>query len=177
LDNSSYNGAATMYYIPQADATQLNVGDAVKSAPTADANGIAAVTKALGTDTVRGVIMGVLVANPNTPSFVGINLDLTIQNIPASKTKDYYVLVADDPSLAFELADDGLTALTASATTKNASFTVTNPTSPQQNSATTAALPLKILGLVQRADNAFGVNAKWLVKFNQHELMGNTAGV
>ena len=186
LNNSPYNGAANMYYIPQADATQLNVGDAVKSAPTADANGIAAVTKALGTDTVRGVIMGVLIANPNTPSFVGINLDLTIQNIPASKAKDYYVLVADDPSLAFELTDDGLAALTASATTKNASFTVTNPTSPQQNSAstlstasvaTTAALPLKILGLVQRADNAFGINAKWLVKFNQHELMGNTAGV
>lgn len=186
LDNSNYNGACNMYVVLQAEANQINVGDPVKSAANADANGIPAVTKAAGTDTVRGVVVGVLAANPQNPSLVGTTLDLTVQNIPATKAKDYYVLVADDPAILYEIQDDGLAALTATSANKNATFTVANPTAPQQNSAsvlstasvaTTSTLNLKIVGLVQRADNAFGVNAKWLVKFNQHELMGNTAGV
>lgn len=186
LNGNAWNGALNLYHIPASDGSQFNVGDAVKSAANADANGIPDVAKAAGTDTVRGVVMGVLTATPGNPSLIGTNLDLTIQNIPATKTRDYYVLVADDPSILFEIQDDGLAALTATSANKNASFTVANPTSPQQNSAsvlstasvaTTQALNLRIIGLVQRPDNAFGVNAKWLIKFNQHELNGNTAGV
>jgi hypothetical protein len=186
MDGSAWNGAMNMYYIPAADASVYSPGDAVKSAATSDANGIPGVQKAAGTDTVRGVIMGVLVANPNVPSLVGVNLDLTTQQVPAAKLKDYYVLVVDDPALLYELQDDGLAVLPASAANKNASFTVANPTSPQQNSAsvlstasvaTTQALNLRIMGLVQKPNNAFGVNANWLVRFNQHELLGNTAGV
>lgn len=189
LDGSAWNGALNMYYIPLADTNQYNPGDPVKSAAGGDANGIPQVVKAAGTDTVRGVIIGILVANPNNPSLVGINLDLTVQNTPgAGKTHDYYVLVADDPTIIFELQDDGLNPGTtiATACNKNASFTVTNPTSPRQNSAsvllsssiaTTQALNLKLFGLVQKPNNAYGANATWLVRFNQHELMGNTAGV
>lgn len=186
LDGSAWNGAMNLYYIPSSDGSVYSPGDAVKSAATADANGIPGIAKAAGTDTVRGVVAGILVANPNDPSLVGTVLDLTVQQAPASKAKDYYALVIDDPAVLFELQDDGLSALTATAANKNASFTVANPTSPQQNSAsvlstasvnTTQALNLRIMGLVQRSDNAFGVYAKWLVKFNQHELMGNTAGI
>lgn len=186
LNGACWNGAANLYFIPQADTNQFNVGDAVKSVANADPNGLPAVTKALGTDTVRGVIIGCLRQTPNNPSLVGINLDLTIQNIPATKLQNYWVLVVDDPQVLFELADDGLAALTATSANKNASFTVANPVAPAQNSASvlstasvavTATLNLKIFGLVQKPNNAFGVNAVWLVKFNQHELMGNTAGV
>lgn len=186
-DGSAWNGGANMYWIPAADTNQYNVGDAVKSAANGDANGISAVAKITnGTDTVRGVIIGVLVANPNQPSIQGINLDLTIQNIPATKLKDYYVLVVDDPAVLFEIQDDGLNALTATACNKNATFTVANPSSPQQNSATvlntgsvavTATLNLKIFGLSQKPNNAYGVNAKWVVMFNEHEFQGGTAGV
>ena len=86
----------------------------------------------------------------------------------------------------YDLQDDGLAALTATSCNKNASFTVTNPTSPQQNSASTlttasvavtATLNLKMMGLVQIPNNAYGIYARWLVMFNQHELMGNTLGV
>jgi hypothetical protein len=183
----AWNGALNLYVVQAAEPNQINPGDTVKSSANADANGIPAVTKITnGTDTVRGVVVGVLAANPGGTSLVGTTLDLTIQNIPATKTKDYYILVCDDPNVLFELQDDGLTALTATSANKNASYTVTNPTSPQQNSAsvlntstvaTTSTLSLKLFGLVQRADNAFGVNAKWLVRFNQHELMGGTAGI
>jgi len=187
LNGAAWNGATNLYYIPSTDNNQYNPGDAVKSAAGADANGVPQVVKAGGTDTVRGVIVGILTANPNNPSLVGSNLDLTVQNTPSTgKTRDYYVLVVDDPQVLFELQDDGLSALTASAANKNASFTVTNPTSPQQNSAsvlstasvnTTQALNLRIMGLSQKPNNAFGAYAIWIVKFNQHELMGNTAGV
>jgi hypothetical protein len=186
LDGSAWNGATSMYCIPSTDGSVFSVGDAVKSAAGADANGICYVQKAAGTDTVRGVVLGVIPANPGGTSLVGVTLDLANQQIPATKAKDYYVFVADDPQILFEIQDDGLAALTATASNKNASFTVANPTTPQQISAsvlstasvaTTNTLNLKIFGLVQKPNNAFGVNANWLIKFNQHELQGGTAGV
>lgn len=189
LDGSAWNGAVNMYAVLTSETNQINPGDTVKSAAGADANGIPAVTKITnGTDTMRGVVISCLIATPNNPSLVGTNLDLTIQNIPATKTKTYYVLVADDPTIIFEIQDDGITTanLVAANANKNCSYTVTNPTSPQQNSATvllsssfatTQALPLKLMGLVQKPNNTFGANATWLVRSNQHELMGNTAGV
>lgn len=189
MDGSAWNGATNVYFIPQADGNQFNPGDAVKSAAVTDANYIPGVTKITnGTDTIRGILVGVLSAGPGAqPSLVGTNLDLTIQNIPASKNQDYYVLVVDDPAVVYEIQDDGTAALTTAQMSKNASFTVANPTSPQQNSATvlnvssiatTQGLNLRLLGAVQRADNdPTLVNAKWLVKINQHELQGNTAGI
>lgn len=187
-DGSNWNGAANLYYIPAADGNQYNVGDVVKSAAGGDANGIPQVVKAAGTDTLRGVIVGVLVAPPNLPSIVGVNLDLTLQNIPATKAKDYYVLVVDDQGVLFEVQDDGITTanLVAASCNKNCSLTITNPTSPQQNSATvilsssiaaTAALNIKLLGLKQQPNNSYGAYATWVCMINQHELQGGTAGV
>lgn len=183
---SSYNGASNLYCIPSTDGSMFSVGDAVKSVAGGDANGIPNVQKATGTDAVRGVIVGVLPAGMNNPSLVGVNLDLTQQNIPATKTKAYYVLVADDPDLLFEVMDDGLSALTATSCNKNASFTVANPTSPAQNSASVLAtgtvgtvntLNLKLIGLVQRPGNVYGANALWLVKWNLHEFASPTVGI
>lgn len=187
INGAPWNEATNMYVVLAAEPNEISPGDAVMSAAGGDANGIPAVTKCTaGTETVRGVVVGVLVATPNNPSIQGVNLDLTVQNIPATKARNYYVLVVDDPQVLFELQDDGLTALTATSCNKNAVFTVANPTSPQQNSATvlktssvatTNTLNLKIVGLKQSPNNTFGVNANWLVKFNEHELQGGTAGV
>ena len=181
-----YTGAANLYCVPSSDGTQINVGDPVSTVAGGDANGIPYVTKATGTAGPRGVVVGVLPAGYNNPSLVGVNLDLTIQNIPATKTKAYYILVADDPDILFEVQDDGLSALTNTSCNKNASFTVANPTSPGQNSAsvlstasvgTVNTLNLKLVGLVQKPSNAFGVNALWLVKWNLHEFNSPTVGV
>jgi len=187
LSGAAWNGACNVYCVLAAEANQINPGDAVLSVAGSDANGIPAVTKATaGTETLRGIVIGCLAAAPNTPSLVGTTLDLTLQNIPATKAKDYYVLVVDDPMVLFEIQDDGLNLLTTAACNKNASFTVANPTAPRQNSASVlttasvavgATLNLKLLGLVQRADNTLALNAKWLVKINLHELEGATAGV
>lgn len=186
LNGAAWNGAANVYYIPSTDGSVISPGDAVKSAAVSDANGTMGCQKAAGTDTVRGVVIGFLASPPYGTSLQGVNLDLSLQNLPATKTKAYYALVVDDPDVLFEIQDDGLAALTATSVNKNTIFTVANPTAPQVNSAsvlatgsvsTTNSLNLKIMGLVQRDDNAFGVNAKWLVKFNQHELNGGTTAI
>lgn len=190
MNGAAWSGGANMYYIPAADTNQYNPGDVVLTAAVgADANGIPAVTKnTTGTGVVRGVVIGCLTANPNNPSLVGTNLDLTVQNIPATKTKAYYVLVVDDPKVIFQIQDDGITTanLVPASVGLNASFTVTNPTAPAQNSATvllsssfavTAGLTVKLFGLSQIPNNSFGANATWDVIFNQHEFQGNTAGI
>ncbi len=186
LNGAAWNCAANLYYIPSTDGTIISPGDAVKSVALSDANGVMGIQKAAGTDTVRGVVIAILPAPPYLPSFLGSNIDLTVQNTPATKTKAYYALVVDDPNVLFELQDDGLSALTATSVNKNTIFTVANPTSPSTNSAsvlttgsvnTTNTLNLKMMGLIQRDDNAFGVNAKWLVKFNLHELLGGTTAI
>lgn len=186
LNGSCWNGAANLYYIPSTDGLIYSIGDAVKSVALSDAVGTMGCQKADGTDTVRGVIIGFLPAGHMNTSLVGTTLDLATTNIPATKTKAYYALVVDDPNVLFELQDDGASALTATSVNKNASFTVTNPTAPSQLSAsvlgcatvnTNNTLNLKIMGLMQRDGNAFGVYAKWLVKFNLHELLGATTAI
>jgi hypothetical protein len=191
---NTYQGQVNVYYIPQADGSQYQIGDAVKSAANGDPNGIPAVQKSTGAsgEFQRGVIVGVLpVQAVGTPSLIGTSLSLETINIPATKTRGYYVQVCDDPNQLYEVQDDGLAVLTATACNKNATFTVVNPTSPLQISATvltastvatTAAFPLKLMGLSQRlapvGGNSFGAYAKWIVKFNNHELNGaSVAGV
>lgn len=186
LDGSSWNGATNMYYIPSTDGSIYSPGDTVKSVALSDGNGVMGIQKAASNDTIRGVVVGFLQSAPYGVSLLAPALDLTLQNIPATKTKAYYALVVDDPTVIFEVMDDGLSILTGTSVNKNASLTITNPTAPAQNSATvlttasvntTQALAWKIMGLVQRDDNTFGQYARWLVRANQHELMGNTAGV
>jgi hypothetical protein len=184
---SGYNSQANTYFIPSSDGSAYYVGDPVKSVANGDATGVPAVQKCASGDAPRGVIVGIYVSPPvGSASLAGATLSLELFSIPATKTKGYYVMVCDDPNVQYAIQDDGLSALTATSCNKNASYTVAAPTSPQQLSgttlttasvATTNTLALKIMGLRQSVDNAFGVNATWIVKFNNHEMLGATAGV
>lgn len=181
---ASGNQQARLYFIPSTDGSAYYIGDTVKSAATGDANGVPGVQKCVSGDAPRGVIVGVRVADSST-SLQGVSLSLETLSIPASKTRGYYVYVEDDPQALFEIQDDGLTALTATSMNKNASYTVAAPTQGPLSAtvlttssvATTSTLTLKIMGIKQSDDNALGLNARYIVKFNQHELLGNTAGV
>jgi hypothetical protein len=192
--NGMYTGQTNIYYIPSSDGSVYSIGDAVKSAANGDPNGIPAVQKSTGASAEyqRGVIVGVLpVQAVGTPSLQGVPLTLETINIPATKTRGYYVEVLDDPMAVFIIQDDGLNALTATSCNKNATFTVANPTGLIQISATvlttgtvatTSTFPLKMRGLYQGVapggGNTFGVNAKWVVSFNLHELSASgVAGV
>lgn len=191
---NTYQGQTNIYFIPSGDGSVYSIGDAVKSVANGDPSGIPAVQKSTGAsgEFQRGVVVGVLpVQAVGTPSLIGTPLSLETINVPATKTRGYYIEVCDDPNQLYEIQDDGSAALTATSCNKNATFTAVNPTAPLQISQsvlvastvnTTAAFPLKMMGLSQRvapvAGNSFGTFAKWIVKFNNHELNGaSTAGV
>jgi hypothetical protein len=105
--------------------------------------------------------------------------------VPATKTKDYYVLVADDPNIVFEIQEIGTgTALAAAAVGLNANFVAASPsayvsgfTLGNDAEAATATLDLKLLGLVQRPGNEFGAYAKWKVQINNHQFRAGVAGL
>jgi hypothetical protein len=194
LDANMLNQQATRYYIPSSDGSAFYIGDMVKvSAGTgADLAGVPQVVKSAGTDTGRGIIVGVEVANVNAPSLAGASLLLENVAIPASKGKDYYVYVIDDPGVLFQIQDDGITTanLVAANANKNFSVTVTAGATLQSASGsvmlssslnTTQALNWRAIGLYQGLNNgqanAFGAFALWLCKWNQHDLNGNTVGV
>lgn len=186
-DGSPWTGRTQMYYVPLADGTEIHPGDFVKSAANGDANGIPAVTKAAAGNTMRGVMVAILPAAPNLPSLDGSTTNLAETYVPATKTHDYYILVADTPDLTYVMQGDAAAGnQVATSCNKNADITVTVPNPERPYSATvisgasiavTQALPLRLMGLAQVPNNSYGAFASWYVRINQHELQGNTAGV
>lgn len=179
LTGAPWNGQANLYSIAAAYASALAIGDPVVSSGTADAAGIPGIALAADTGAIRGVIVGLgvkpLIANP-------ANLDSTIR--PANAPDEWYALVVDDPNVIFEVQDSGGTALAAADTGLNTNLVsganngfVSGWTVDGADKATTSTLQVKLLGLAQRTDNAFGQYAKWLVKINNHELAAGTTGV
>lgn len=197
VTGASWNGEATLYYIPSTDTAAYRIGDAVVSAAGGDVlTGASAVTlagtrnAAMTSGNLRGAIVGIGIAAGNAGMAVPLAADpnaLGTISIPATKTQNYFVWVADDPNIVFEMQTD---TIANTAFNKNCPLFVANdPSAPTFNSAsyaqgsaanTTQALPLKIIGAPFRQDNDLsspGTYARIYVIINQHELAGNTAGV
>lgn len=187
---SPYNGASRRYYIPQANGSAFYVGSPVISAAGADANGVPQIAIGAAGSTYRGVIVGIEPGNPpDGVSLAGGPMSNEVIPVPATKTRDYYVYVADDPSLIFEVQGDATgTNQVAANANKNCQLTIAAPspaTMPMAatvvNSSTiavTQAHNIKLMGLSQRRPaTEFGPYAVWYCKINQHELQGNTAGI
>ena len=187
IQGGSWNEQGRMYAIASDASNTYAIGDVVMSAASADANGVPYVTKWGGATTTSalplGIIVGIRVADPGV-SLVGSTLSLEKSYIGLS-AGTRYVYVVDDPMVIFEAQFDS-TAVAATDLHKNAAVTVTaNQTSLAVSSpfsstvltspATTATLPIRLLGLVQRSDNAVGAYCKVLCKWNYHEF-GVTAG-
>lgn len=194
VNGSPYNGQSNIYYVPASDGTALFVGDPVKLAADANAQGIQQVTKATAGAAVLGVVVGVINTklDPVAGNMSGgsIALDTPVYR-PASTGQ--YVLVCDSPdviyeveavtgsnaSYSFAVADVGLNADLATV----AGSTTTGTSAAALNMATvaaTATLQWKILGVVQRPDNEItGASTKVLVKINNAQLGAGTgtAGV
>lgn len=183
LTGAPWNGMARQYYVSSGDTTVIALGDPVKSSGSADSNGVAGVTLGTAGTAMRGIVVGIAGTKMGAGLYDPDNLTLRV--LPATKTKSYYVLVADDPNIIFEVQEIGTgTQLTADevglncnlvAGTNNgyvSGWLLTNTTE-----ATTAALDVKLLQLAPRIDNAFGAYAKWWVQLNNHELKAAVAGV
>jgi hypothetical protein len=186
LSGANWNGQGNIYSIAASYGTALAVGDPVISSGSADANGVPGIAIYGGTGAIRGVIVGLGTSeggiyNPN-------NLNSIVR--PASDPAVWYAIVADDPNLIFEINEHANgTQLAAGQTGMNTTmqsgtnngyvsgWTLSSQT--DATAATTATLPIRLLGLARRANNAFGAYATWLVKINVHELGTGTgaAGV
>jgi hypothetical protein len=180
-----------MYFISSADANAFYVGDPVTLSGNGDTTrGIPGVTVITpGTTPLLGAILAIGV-NPDGGPYIDPN-NLTLVNAPATKTQNYYVLVADDPLIIFEVEEGTAagaagTPFTSAEIGLNANMVLVAPATGVKTSgalinnateATTATLDLKILGLARRLDNAFGARAKWNVLINSHVFRAGIAGL
>ena len=178
-NGAPYNGAATRYYVPASDSTALYLGDPVIIAGSADADGVASVTKA--TAAGGAYMLGPVVSVEPADGTNSGGRDSTTYRAASTAA---YVYVADDPDLIFEVQEDAVGGALAAADVglngdwiAGSGSTVTGLSGAQLDTstkATTATLQLRILGFVQRPDNEIGANAKVLVSINLHSLNNST---
>lgn len=187
-NGSPYTGQANLYYIPSTDSTAVFVGDLVKLAGSASADGYPTVAQAAAGDTPVGVVVGFYPLNTK-PGFISSgSLSLDTPQYRAAST-NRYVMVADSPDLVCEAQEDGEGgALAVTNIGQNASIvvaagsTTTGASGMEVDSstaATTSTLVLRLLGFTDRPDNEIGsANAKVLVGFNVHQYNSvGTTGV
>lgn len=187
LSGAPWSGQARLYVVLAADTNALYIGDPVASAGNADANGVPAVTIGVAGSAIRGIIVSA--GGLQDGGFLGdpTNLNSISPAVPGTKSKNYYILVVDDPMVIFEAQENssgGAIALTNA--TKNANFVIAAPATGVNVSgtmiasntvATTSTLNVKLMGLAQRTNNAQGTNAVWLCTINSHEFKAGTTGV
>jgi hypothetical protein len=187
ITGAPYNGQASLYFIPSSDSTAVCVGDLVKLAGNARSpTGVPTVARAGATDAVVGVVVGIPFSGVGDVANVPPVTNLDVPVYRAAST-DRYVMVADDPTVVFEAqytgtlatADIGLNAspdVTAGSTVTGASgMSIDGATK-----ATTATLPLKLVGFPSRPDNNIGDSfVSAYVQLNNHQYKGSTgtAGV
>lgn len=176
-DGKPYLGQVNRYTHDSGDGTALYVGDPVIIAGNAGTNGYPTVIKATagGGSYISGVVVGF---EPQD--------QIPLKYGAASTTYD--VLVADDPSLLFEIQEDSVGGnLAATNVAQNADWvagsggsTITGLSSVMLDSstaATTNTLQLKIHGWDNEPSNETpGAYGRYLVSINLHQL-NNTTGV
>lgn len=173
-DGSPYNGAVDIFYVPSTDSTALYKGDPVVLAGSADAGGIATVTRSAAAGAITGAVVGFADAVSMTAGY-------------RAASTNSYVLVAHGQDILFEIQDDGVGGdLAAADIGLNADIIVAAGSSYSKASgvmldtstkATTVTLPLRIKGIAQRPDNALSTNTKVLVTLNNTSESPGTASV
>ena len=186
LNGAPWNGGGRVYCIPETDDTNAYaIGDPLVLAGGADSNGVPTVT--LATAGTGNQVLGPMVSGAGALSYgssYGVPQDSPIV-IPATKSRNYYILVCDDPNVIFEIQEvSGGTALTAAEVGLNANLVagtnngyISGWEVNNSGETTTATLQLKLLGLAQVSGNAFGEHAKWWVLINNHCYRVGQAGL
>lgn len=176
-NGGAYDGSVNIYYIPSTDGTAVAVGDVVKLAGSADADGIPTVTRGTAHADMVGIVVGFKV----DPSY------LDLPNYRTASTARY-AYVADDPNLFAIVQEDSVSAsLAATSVGLNADIIVTavpssvtgvsNIELDSDTATTTATMDLQIVRLFNAPDNAIGTNAKWIVKMNVSQYRAGRTGV
>lgn len=159
-----YNGAARLYHVPSTDATAIYIGDPVKLAGSADADGVPTVQQAAAGDTLIGVV-------------VGVQAETHASTVYRAASTARYVWVADDPDLLFAVQEDSDGgALAATDVGNNADLvigtgsTTTGYSAAEIDSSTkaTTTAQVRVVELYRAPDNEIGTNAVWLVRIVEH---------
>jgi len=183
-NGSAFNGQTNLYYVASA-GDEMFVGDVVKLAGSADANGIATVDLAAASDVPVGIVIGVLhskyePAGKMTSGSTALDSSAVLPKIAASGAA--YVLVADSPDIVMEVEAAGGTPAVENiglnvshANGTRGATTSVNPAYIDMNTeATTNTLNFRLLGFSQKVGNEVGASAKMLVGFNVHQYSTGT---
>ena len=178
VSGAPYNGSVNIYSTAAGDATAIYVGDPVTIAASGTAQVVngdtyADVDQAATGNIVTGVVVSVL---PDTRDSLVYRAASTLR----------LLAVCDDPDVLFEIQEvSGGTALTANAIGLNADFVVASGSATtgfsgvelnNSGEASTNTLDVKLIGIVNRVDNAIGEHCKWLVRINRHRYANQVAG-
>ena len=191
-NGSPWNGQANIYFADSGNSDVIMIGDAVKLAGNGRSpTGAPTVARCGATDPAVGIVVGILYTGvgdvQNVPPVT--SLDTPVYRVASTNR---YLLVCDDPSVIYETQYAG-TSVAAATITANvglngqfvttAGSTTTGTSGMQLDSsglATTATLPLKIVGFPSRPDNVPGdTYFSYWVKLNGAQLGDGTgtAGV
>src|SRR4051794_10747463 len=91
-----FSGGEETFFCPSTDGTALAIGDPFIKAGSADANGVATITRASASGSISGVVTGFL---PGT--------DGTVPHVRAASTA-CYVLGVTDPNVIYEVQEDAV---------------------------------------------------------------------
>jgi hypothetical protein len=184
LSGAPFPGAVRAFSVAAGDGTAIYIGDPVKGAGTSQfINGqtYSDVVQAATGDVITGVVVGV---EPVTSTSL----------IYRAASTQRILYVNTDPDALYEIQQGtGGTPLTANDIGLNANFAVgsgsattgmSGVTLNNVGEATTNTLDLKIIGIVNRADNdpgsavATGADAsRFLVRINRHQYADQVAGI
>jgi hypothetical protein len=150
-----------------------------------DAKGIPTVVIATaGTgNAVLGPILGA--AGTGVGGDYGVPIEAPLV-IPATKARNYYVFVCDDPDVEFEVQEDSVGGSIAAASQGLNCNLIAGTNNgfrsgwelDSSSVAGTATLQVKLLRPVQAVDNAFvSANCRWLVSINNHPYKAGVAGI
>ena len=176
ITGGPWNGMTNTYYVASGDAAAIFIGDPVKIGGSADPTGrypdVAVCTTG---DQIQGVMVGVgMLGQDFDPS------DLDLKYREASTNT--YIQVVDDPTVIFEIQEDGTSAVTGVnlnydlLTTAGSSTTGLSGMELDTSSATAGTASLRLLRYVDREDNAVGEHAKMLVRIVEHAALSVTGG-
>lgn len=174
LSGSAWNGAQEAFAFLAADGTAAFVGDLVKVGGSADANGLAQATRtSADSDLPIGVVVGFV------PDYSNLNAPAALRS--ASTARTAFVIV--DPTVVYEIQADAAAAITDIGLNVGLNYTAGSTvtglsamTAKMSTKATTATLPLKIVGVRQSPDQDMSDSSNWKLLVTVNTNVFGSAG-
>lgn len=176
IGGHSYSGKIERFFSSTNETAGIGIGDPVKLAGSADADGVPTVKRITAGDVAVGVVVG---AAPNFS-------DLTSLYKPADTAR--YLFVDTDPNTIYEVQETSAAATTyiaAASVGLNAVISMGTVDTTTGNGKTcisttvdtTTTYDVQILRLSPAVGNAVGQYAKWLVRLNLNQYKANATGL